>query len=598
MILNAITTSVASFRDAFHSNQTTSLTTYINTLKTLHLNDVPATILVPTTLLTATILLVFLFQITFTSTSTKPTSNEKNAPTPPPGIRNPLRLIPSPPAWPIIGHTLQVFREGKDDFFSFMTRMARFNPQYHRLFLLKFFGREIVWVGSWDLAKEVLVKGQANYSARGWTVQRAKEYRDPHIFIYDGENIGNTVGPSWRWRRQIMSTLFTPKYLAPHLFPYVVSRVSDLTSEILSACKQSTASNPHAPPQTTIDVDQRLMQLTVEAVTFHLLGKDCRDLNWSDIIEGMRAKGSTKNNAGPEDLVPYFWTLAEYFDDVLRLIPGIRNTKFAQQRFLDARKRLHDFMTKAVHDIINEESSSSTTKKTAESTSNAKYPTAPWAFAREFAQLPEVKAEPDTLIRDMLGLLFAGHDSTSHSMAFALHGVATNPHVEEMVLEEAVRFLGPVGAPLDKLEYADLAKLEYTSAVLRETLRLYPIGVVSIVETTAPITLDSYYIPPNTTMAVDARSVQYDPAYYTDPDKFLPERWYTKGAGVDTSSIGGPESGGGGSASLPEMGFSLGAHACFGRHLAMLEARIVIAALVRDFHIRPVYGEKMKPTVK
>src|SRR5207245_2967701 len=70
----------------------------------------------------------------------------------------------------------------------------------------------------------------------------------------------------------------------------------------------------------------------------------------------------------------------------------------------------------------------------------------------------------------MLTLLFAGHDTTATSLAFAFHNILRHPEVLERLREELLRVVG--AGPLAP---EHVGKLEYLDATVKETLRLNPI---------------------------------------------------------------------------------------------------------------------------
>lgn len=73
---------------------------------------------------------------------------------------------------------------------------------------------------------------------------------------------------------------------------------------------------------------------------------------------------------------------------------------------------------------------------------------------------------------------FAGHDTTSHTLAWTIYCVATHPDVEEKLTKELDAVFGPPtkGGPCADVTYDSLAKCEYLAAVLRESMRLYPVA--------------------------------------------------------------------------------------------------------------------------
>ena len=76
------------------------------------------------------------------------------------------------------------------------------------------------------------------------------------------------------------------------------------------------------------------------------------------------------------------------------------------------------------------------------------------------------------------GFIFAGHDATSASAVFTYHLLSTHPKVLAKVRAEHDKIFGP---DVDEVASILCAKpsiineLPYTLAVIKETLRIYPL---------------------------------------------------------------------------------------------------------------------------
>jgi cytochrome P450 len=74
----------------------------------------------------------------------------------------------------------------------------------------------------------------------------------------------------------------------------------------------------------------------------------------------------------------------------------------------------------------------------------------------------------------------------------------------------------------------DADKLPYLDAVLKETLRLYPINAGSqprVCPPGKPVDIYDLHIPPGTICEMQALSVNRDPEVFENPDVFEPDRW-------------------------------------------------------------------------
>lgn len=88
-----------------------------------------------------------------------------------------------------------------------------------------------------------------------------------------------------------------------------------------------------------------------------------------------------------------------------------------------------------------------------------------------------------------------------------------------------------------------------------------------------------------------------NPRHFPNPFTFYPNRWLASSSEafeeLDTFAFQASSK-----KSLPELGFSVGAHACLGRNLAMLELRVLLAFVINRFDITPKEGTKLDTKFK
>ncbi|GGR88868.1 cytochrome P450 [Streptomyces aureoverticillatus] len=183
--------------------------------------------------------------------------------------------------------------------------------------------------------------------------------------------------------------------------------------------------------------------------------------------------------------------------------------------------------------------------------------------------------ESPARIRDtVMVTMLAAHHTTGVAVSWTLHLLARHPDAATRVADELDRVLGERAAP----EYADLRRLTYLEMALKESMRLYPPGPYGARETTEPLVLGDYEIPAGATIFYPFWAVHLNPAYWPEPEKFVPERFT-------------PEE----TAKRPRLAyipFGLGPRSCEGAALAMVEAELVLAVLLKRFRFRPAPGRE------
>ncbi|MFI6472789.1 cytochrome P450 [Streptomyces sp. NPDC050516] len=181
-------------------------------------------------------------------------------------------------------------------------------------------------------------------------------------------------------------------------------------------------------------------------------------------------------------------------------------------------------------------------------------------------------------IRDTVMMsLLAAHHTTGVAVSWTLHLLGGHPEVADRVTDELERVLGDRAAP----EYADLRRLTHLDMVLKESMRLYPPGPYGARETTEAVVLGEYEIPAGATVFYPFWAVHMNPDYWPEPEKFVPERFTPQEVAKRPR--------------LAYIPFGLGPRSCEGAGLAVVEAQLVLAVLLKRFRFRPVPGHDVTP---
>ncbi|KDE59741.1 cytochrome P450 [Halostagnicola sp. A56] len=164
-------------------------------------------------------------------------------------------------------------------------------------------------------------------------------------------------------------------------------------------------------------------------------------------------------------------------------------------------------------------------------------------------------------IRDQLvTFLFAGHETTATALAVACWLLAGNSSVRAELESELAAVCNDRNPTI-----GDRAHLEYTEAVLKEAMRLYPPVTGIYREPLAETVLSGYRIPTGMTLQLSVYGIHRDERWWADPETFRPERWL-----ADTER---PE--------YAYFPFGGGPRHCLGMRFAMVELQLALAALAR-----------------
>ncbi len=185
----------------------------------------------------------------------------------------------------------------------------------------------------------------------------------------------------------------------------------------------------------------------------------------------------------------------------------------------------------------------------------------------------------DTQVRDEVLITFAaGHETTSNALSWTWYLLSQNPSAEKRLQEEVDSVLRKDIPP----SVEDIPRLEYTTKVLTESMRLYPPAWVLPREALNDCVIGGYSIPKGATVILSQYVTHHDPRFFPDPQKFDPDRWT-------------PEM----RSELPKFAyfpFGGGARGCVGEPLAWMEGELLVAAISRKWRMRHVEGHKVEMT--
>jgi cytochrome P450 len=178
----------------------------------------------------------------------------------------------------------------------------------------------------------------------------------------------------------------------------------------------------------------------------------------------------------------------------------------------------------------------------------------------------------DTQVRDEAMTIFlAGHETTANALAWTWYLVSQAPEIESRLHEEVDRVLGGRTPTID-----DLPKLALLEQIITESMRLYPPAWIVGRRAIAEYKVEGFTLPPRCIVLASPYVIQRDPRFFSEPDRFLPDRW--------TPAF---------RQALPQFAyfpFGGGTRRCIGESFAWMELVLVAATLAQQWRLRLVPG--------
>ncbi len=175
----------------------------------------------------------------------------------------------------------------------------------------------------------------------------------------------------------------------------------------------------------------------------------------------------------------------------------------------------------------------------------------------------------DELLDELFTLIVAGFETAANTLNWAWYLIAGHPHVEERLLEEALRLLPGV----DAVTADNVTTMAYTQQVLEETLRLYPPVWLFTRRARDDDELEDYDLPTGTDIYLSPYILHRTARYWPDPDAFDPDRF---------ADVGGSKR------DLPYFPFSLGPRRCLGEYFSFIEMKVHLGLLLPRFRMQRV----------
>ncbi|XP_058730754.1 beta-amyrin 11-oxidase-like [Vicia villosa] len=193
--------------------------------------------------------------------------------------------------------------------------------------------------------------------------------------------------------------------------------------------------------------------------------------------------------------------------------------------------------------------------------------------------LLEVKDENGSNLEDedisdlLMGLLFAGHESTATALMWAIIYLTKYPDILKKAKEEQEEILMARPISQKRLSLNEIKKMVYLSQVINEMLRRVNFSFSFFREAMSDVHINGYLIPKGWRVLIWARAIHMNSEIYPNPEEFNPSRWDNHTAKAGTF--------------LP---FGAGSRICPGSDLAKLEISIYLHYFLLNYRL-----ERMNP---
>ncbi|KAL5737420.1 hypothetical protein ACOSP7_030181 [Xanthoceras sorbifolium] len=392
----------------------------------------------------------------------------------------PINLPPGPWKLPIIGNLHQL--PGSLPHLRLRDLAGKYGPLMH----LQIGELSTVVVSSAEFAKEVMKTHDVKLASRPYNCVS-------NIISYNATDIASApYGEYWRQLRKICTLKILSMKRVQSYRSIREEEVSDVINWIASR-----AGSP-------INLSHQIYSLSSTVTSRAAFGKKCKDQEkfLSVLGEAMKLFGG--------------FNMADLFPSIEGLLQWISGTKSKVEK-------LHQELDQILENIINEHRRDKMT--TSENEKNEDL----------VDVLLNVQEEGDAgfqlttdnikaIIWDIFG---GGSETSSTTIDWVMSELMKNPRIMKKAQTEVRQVFNRIG----QVE-TGINEMKFLMAVIKETLRLHPPAPLLLPrECRERCEINGFEIPMKTKVIVNAWAIGRDPKYWSEPNKFIPERFL--GSSID-----------------------------------------------------------------
>lgn len=174
-------------------------------------------------------------------------------------------------------------------------------------------------------------------------------------------------------------------------------------------------------------------------------------------------------------------------------------------------------------------------------------------------------------------MLLAGYETTASVITWGMYLLATHPEAEAELRHHIDDVIGH-----RPMQHEDLPSLPFLTAVVKETMRLYPPAWIIGRRALQPDRIGDTEIPAQSVVAISPYTLHRHPRYWSAPEAFEPRRFLSDEAERRREPF----------AYIP---FGAGPRTCIGSNLALVEAPLVVGRLVQRYRLTLENTDPVQP---
>ncbi|KAD4385508.1 hypothetical protein E3N88_25676 [Mikania micrantha] len=457
-------------------------------------------------------------------------------------------------SWPIIGHLHLL--AGSQVAHKVLGSMAdKFGP----IFTVKLGVHRVLVVCSAEMAKECLTTNDRVFASRPNAM--ASE-----LMGYNYASVGLAPhGPYWRMIRKLIVLELTSQHRLQMLARIKVSEVKSSMMDIY----RTWVTNARSSERVIVDMKQWFGKLVVNIVVKMMFGNHFSpgEQNGDEFLKAITRFAQLVGEFVPSDFIPWIrWLDLGGYE--MKMKKTALEMDAAINGWLEDHKKKRNYAS---------------TLQVDESKDQEIFMAALLRRVEEAAKEELYGFNADDVVKSTcLSLFTAATDTTEATLTWTLALLVNNP----MVLKKAQQELENLVGKDRKVEESDMSKLVYLQAIIKESMRLYPVAPLSVPhESTEDCIVSGYMVPKGTRLLINVWKIHHDPQIWTNPLEFQPERFLTSKKEVDLKGR-----------HFELIPFGSGRRMCLGMSFALESLQLILASIIHAFEFQNPSNEKINMT--
>ncbi|XP_018422663.1 PREDICTED: cytochrome P450 2G1-like [Nanorana parkeri] len=430
------------------------------------------------------------------------------------------KLPPGPIPLPVFGNVMQLSRG------NIVTSLFKLRKKYGDVFTVYLGSRPVVVVNRYKAVKEVYVDRADDFLARG----------DIAVFDTNFKNYGLAFTSDMnRWKELRQFSLSAMRSLGMGK-KKIEEHIQEDACYLVAELKKTKES--------FFDPRQFLNKVSGNVIFSIMFGNrhDYDDVKLLSILNTMNETFFIASSGWGQ--------VFEMFPRIMCLIPGKH-----QKIFSNMEKLLHYVKTRV-----------EMSQKTLDTDNPRDYVDTFNGNPLKDKNNPHTEYNMTNLVNSTLQIFFAGVETTSSTLTYALHIFMKYPEVLAKVYKEIEHVIGHDRIP----KVQDRNQMPFTEAVVHEIQRfidLIPMGMPR--KTTSDVEFRGYFLPKHTNVFPMLTSVLKDPNFFSYPNEFNPQNFLDENGKFKKSNA--------------FMPLAAGKRNCLGEALARMEIFIFIVIILQNF---------------